>query len=100
MRRVYYTCTYPQDVLGHGFKGFEALWPYAVRQAVAADPWSASAPLGCNLSLTAADELALAQACCFRQYPGCLSSDGRNVCDGPHCPANPLHWARACQWGP
>lgn len=97
--RIYHTCTYPSDVLGHGYKQVEELWGYDARRAVAADPESLSAPPGCNLSLTATDELALAKACCFRQYPGCSDGRGGNICGGPHCPPNPLHWAKECRWG-
>ncbi len=97
--QLFYTCGYPGDILGHGWKRFDSAWPQQVRQALAGDLSAYTTPAVCSQSLTEEDQLLLAKRCCFNHYPGCVTSRGENVCaQGGHCPANPHHWHRNCTW--
>ena len=101
--RVFYTCGYPSEVLGHGWKAFKAAGPEHVRQdsphSSRGDAVGDSLLTTCDRSLTLAEELQLAKQCCFNHYPGCLDSGGENVCaKGEHCPRNFHHWHANCTW--
>ncbi|GAB4822345.1 hypothetical protein N2152v2_009391 [Parachlorella kessleri] len=101
--RVFYTCGYPSEVLGHGWKDFQAAGPEHSRPGLPHS--SGSSSIGdtllttCDRSLTLAEELQLATQCCFNHYPGCIDSRGVNVCaKGLHCPRNFHHWHTNCTW--
>lgn len=93
--RLFRTCAYPSDVLGHGWKAFEGAWPQGFRKQVARDAAAHDALTACAPH-SEEEEMALARECCFTHYPGC-QVDGVNLChDRSRCPRDPNHWHPNC----
>lgn len=87
---VFHTCTYPSDIMGHNNKKFVDMWPAETRLSVSLNLTIVSSPLGCT-TLTLAEELEVAKACCFTDYPNCLvqheNGTTTNICkQQAHCP--------------
>ncbi|KAI7846174.1 hypothetical protein COHA_000344 [Chlorella ohadii] len=95
-RRYFRTCAWPSDILGHAWKAFDKHWPQEYLHDLAKNVSAHDTFPECDKRYTLADELAMAQTCCFTLYPACANPDGGNRCHGPHCPKNPLWWHPNC----
>ena len=94
IKKAYYTCAYPRDILVHNKRDFRCEWERDVNGNIP----QIRLLDGC-MYLNEKDALQLAKECCFNDYPGCIDSDGRNMCyEQDHCLQIPAYqrWNPEC----